>query len=49
VFVHDTVAEQKFVADGFSTQRRNVMYNDFVLVGPKADPARPGATTSPRR
>ena len=39
LFVHDTVAEQKFVADGFSTQRRNVMYNDFVLVGPKADPA----------
>ena len=39
VFVHDVVAEQKFVADGFSTQRRDVMYNDFVLVGPKADPA----------
>ena len=39
LFVHDAVAEQKFVADGFSTQRRNVMYNDFVLVGPKADPA----------
>ena len=39
LFVHDTVAEEKFVADGFSTQRRNVMYNDFVLVGPKADPA----------
>jgi tungstate transport system substrate-binding protein len=33
------VAEEKFVADGFATQRRNVMYNDFVLVGPKADPA----------
>jgi tungstate transport system substrate-binding protein len=39
VFVHDTVAEEKFVADGFATQRRNVMYNDFVMVGPKADPA----------
>lgn len=39
VFVHDTAAEQKFVAEGFSTQRRDVMYNDFVLVGPKADPA----------
>ena len=39
VFVHDVVAEQKFVAEGFSTQRRDVMYNDFVLVGPKADPA----------
>jgi len=40
VFVHDTVAEQKFVAEGFSTQRRDVMYNDFVLVGPKSDPAK---------
>ncbi len=39
VFVHDLAAEQKFVADGFATQRRDVMYNDFVLVGPKADPA----------
>ncbi|MBN8509390.1 MAG: extracellular solute-binding protein [Burkholderiales bacterium] len=39
VFVHDTAAEEKFVADGFATQRRNVMYNDFVLIGPKADPA----------
>jgi tungstate transport system substrate-binding protein len=39
VFVHDLVAEQKFVAEGFSTQRRDVMYNDFVLVGPKQDPA----------
>ena len=39
VFVHDLVAEQKFLSEGFSTQRRDVMYNDFVLVGPKADPA----------
>ena len=39
VFVHDTAAEEKFVAEGFATQRRNVMYNDFVMVGPKADPA----------
>lgn len=39
VFVHDTAAEQKFVAEGYATQRRDVMYNDFVLVGPKADPA----------
>jgi tungstate transport system substrate-binding protein len=39
VFVHDTAAEQKFVAEGFATQRRDVMYNDFVLVGPKGDPA----------
>lgn len=40
VFVHDTAAEEKFVADGFSKQRRDVMFNDFVLVGPKADPAK---------
>lgn len=39
VFVHDKVSEEKFVAEGFSTQRREVMYNDFVLVGPRADPA----------
>jgi tungstate transport system substrate-binding protein len=39
VFVHDTAAEERFVADGFATRRRDVMYNDFVLIGPKADPA----------
>ncbi len=39
VFVHDPAAEEKFVAEGFGLQRRPVMYNDFVLVGPKADPA----------
>jgi tungstate transport system substrate-binding protein len=40
LFVHDQVAEEKFVADGFSARRYAVMYNDFVLVGPKADPAK---------
>jgi tungstate transport system substrate-binding protein len=40
VFVHDKVAEEKFVADGFGVRRFDVMYNDFVLVGPKADPAK---------
>ena len=40
VFVHDKVAEEKFVAEGFATQRHEVMYNDFVLIGPKADPAK---------
>jgi tungstate transport system substrate-binding protein len=40
VFVHDSVAEQKFVDEGFALQRRPVMYNDFVLVGPASDPAR---------
>jgi tungstate transport system substrate-binding protein len=39
VFVHDQVAEEKFVADGFGIKRLAVMYNDFVLIGPKADPA----------
>ena len=39
VFVHDQVAEEKFVADGFGLKRLPVMYNDFVLIGPKADPA----------
>ncbi len=38
VFVHDQVAEDKFVADGFGLKRQAVMYNDFVLIGPKADP-----------
>ncbi len=40
VFVHDTVAEEKFVAEGFSVKRVPVMYNDFVLVGPASDPAK---------
>jgi tungstate transport system substrate-binding protein len=39
VFVHDQVAEEKFVADGFGLKRLAVMYNDFVVVGPHADPA----------
>ncbi|KQW38094.1 tungsten ABC transporter substrate-binding protein [Rhizobacter sp. Root404] len=39
LFVHDTAAEEKFVAEGFGLPRRGVMYNDFVLVGPAADPA----------
>jgi tungstate transport system substrate-binding protein len=39
LFVHDQAAEDKFVADGFGLARRAVMYNDFVIVGPKADPA----------
>ncbi|QIG93880.1 MULTISPECIES: extracellular solute-binding protein [unclassified Bradyrhizobium] len=39
VFVHDRVAEEKFLAEGFATKRYDVMYNDFVIVGPKTDPA----------
>ena len=38
VFVHDTAAEEKFVADGFGVKRWPVMHNDFVVVGPKLDP-----------
>jgi tungstate transport system substrate-binding protein len=39
VFVHAKAAEEKFLADGFGVKRFPVMYNDFVLVGPKNDPA----------
>ena len=39
LFVHDQAAEEKYVADGFAPRRYPVMYNDFVLVGPRADPA----------
>ena len=38
LFVHDQVAEEKFVADGFGLKRLPVMYNDFVVLGPKTDP-----------
>jgi tungstate transport system substrate-binding protein len=38
LFVHDRAAEEKYVADGFAPRRYPVMYNDFVLVGPRADP-----------
>jgi tungstate transport system substrate-binding protein len=39
LLVHDRAAEDKFVADGYGSYRRDVMYNDFVIVGPGADPA----------
>jgi tungstate transport system substrate-binding protein len=39
VFVHDKPAEEKFLGEGFATRRYDVMYNDFIIVGPKADPA----------
>ena len=39
VFVHAKAPEEKFVADGFGVKRYPVMYNDFVLIGPKSDPA----------
>jgi tungstate transport system substrate-binding protein len=40
VFVHDRAAEERFVAEGFGGPRRHVMFNDFVIAGPAADPAR---------
>lgn len=39
LLVHDRVGEAKFVADGFGIDRREAMYNDFVIVGPHSDPA----------
>ena len=39
LFVHDRPAELKFVAEGWGVGRHDLMYNDFVVVGPKADPA----------
>lgn len=39
VFVHAKPAEEKFLAEGFGVKRYPVMYNDFILVGPKSDPA----------
>lgn len=40
LFVHDKAAEEKFVAEGFGLKRSEVMFNDFVLIGPKDDPAK---------
>jgi tungstate transport system substrate-binding protein len=42
VFVHDPVAEKKFVETGHGVDHRLVMYNDFIIVGPKIDPAKIG-------
>ncbi|MCL4766577.1 MAG: extracellular solute-binding protein [Hyphomicrobiaceae bacterium] len=40
LFVHAKPQEEKFVTDGFGVKRYDVMYNDFVLIGPKSDPAK---------
>ena len=45
LFVHDQAAEEKIVADGFAVKRYPVMYNDFVLIGPAADPVNVRGTT----
>jgi tungstate transport system substrate-binding protein len=39
LLVHDRPGEDKFVAEGYGVDRRDVMYNDFIIVGPKSDPA----------
>ena len=39
ILVHSKKAEEAFVADGYGTHRREIMYNDFVLIGPNDDPA----------
>ena len=40
VFVHDKAAEEKFIGEGFGAKRQEVMYNDFVVIGPKTDPVK---------
>lgn len=39
LLVHDTAGEERFVAEGYASERANVMYNDFVIIGPSEDPA----------
>ena len=39
LLVHDRAGEERFVADGYGVDRRDVMHNDFIIVGPRADPA----------
>jgi len=46
LFVHDKASEEKFVAEGFGVRRYQLMYNDFIVVGPKADPAHIAGGTS---
>ena len=46
ILVHSRAAEEQFVAEGFGTHRREIMYNDFVFVGPKDDPAAVATATS---
>ena len=44
LMVHDKASELKFIADGHGIERREVMYNDFVIVGPREDPAKVGGS-----
>ncbi|RLJ59531.1 tungstate transport system substrate-binding protein [Litoreibacter meonggei] len=45
ILVHSRTAEQKFLEGGFGTHRQEIMYNDFVIIGPKTDPAGLGKVT----
>ncbi|MEL6807105.1 MAG: substrate-binding domain-containing protein [Pseudomonadota bacterium] len=45
ILVHSKAAEEAFVAEGYGTHRREIMYNDFVIVGPERDPAQVGMAT----
>ncbi|MCK5623821.1 MAG: extracellular solute-binding protein [Alphaproteobacteria bacterium] len=47
LLVHARAAEEKFVAGGFGVKRHDLMYNDFVIVGPAADPAKVGGMKDP--
>jgi tungstate transport system substrate-binding protein len=47
VLVHSKPDEEKFVADGWGVKRYNVMYNDFIIVGPVADPAKIAGVKDP--
>ena len=49
LLVHDRGGEDKFVADDFGIDRRDVVYNDFVIVGPRSDPARIRGLTNVRQ
>ena len=46
ILVHSKAAEERFVAQGFATHRREIMYNDFVVIGPGNDPASVATTKS---
>lgn len=46
ILVHSRAAEEAFVADGYASHRREIMFNDFVLVGPSSDPAQVGTATT---
>lgn len=49
VMTHAPGAEAKFVADGFGVEPRGIMENDFVILGPKNDPAKPVTAKMPKK